>query len=80
MGDTASPSSEHVVLGTRVGASCGLFPAGADCIPSESFTHSVGALKFAPDGSLFVSLGDGASPNFVDHESLRAQDLDSLAG
>jgi glucose/arabinose dehydrogenase len=80
VGDTASPASEHVILGTQVGASCQLFPPGADCIPSESFTHSVGSLKFAPDGSLFVSLGDAALPNFVDRDSLRAQDLDSLAG
>ncbi|HEX2034759.1 MAG TPA: PQQ-dependent sugar dehydrogenase, partial [Chloroflexota bacterium] len=79
-GDTADPASETVLLGTQVGESCNLFPAGADCIPSDSPSHSVGSLKFAADGTLFVSLGDGAHFNLVDDDALRAQNLDLLAG
>lgn len=79
-GDTASPHSEFVLLGTQVGSSCHQFPHGADCIPSDSSSHSVGNLKFAPDGTLFVTLGDGAGFDGVDDDALRAQDLDSLAG
>jgi glucose/arabinose dehydrogenase/PKD repeat protein len=79
-GDSASPDSEFVLLGTQVGTSCNLFPPGADCIPSDSSSHSVGQLKFAPDGTLFVTLGDGAGFDSVDEDALRAQDLDSLAG
>ena len=80
VGDTASPSSERVLLGTTVGRSCNDFPPGTDCIPSDSPSHSVGNVKVAPDGSLFVSLGDGAHFTYVDRDALRAQDLDSLAG
>ncbi|MGH3116802.1 MAG: PQQ-dependent sugar dehydrogenase, partial [Gaiellales bacterium] len=80
VGDTASPSTESVVLGTVVGASCLDFAAGADCIPSDGPSHGVGALEFAPDATLFVTLGEAASFNVVDDLALRAQDLDSLAG
>ncbi|MCP3140393.1 PQQ-dependent sugar dehydrogenase [Pyxidicoccus xibeiensis] len=80
VGDTASPSSEYVLLGRVVGRSCNDFPPGTDCIPSDSASHSVGNLRFAPDGTLFVSLGDGARFDAVDDDALRAQDLDSLAG
>ncbi len=80
VGDTASPASQVVVLGSQVGSSCNNFPAGADCIPSDSPSHSVGNLKFAPDGSLFVTLGDGAHFNFVDDNALRSQNLDLLSG
>jgi glucose/arabinose dehydrogenase len=80
VGDTASPDTEAVLLGTIVGRSCNDFPAGTDCIPSDSPSHTVGNLKFAPDGSLFVTLGDGAEFTRVDRDALRAQYLDSLGG
>ncbi|MFP2924943.1 PQQ-dependent sugar dehydrogenase [Pyxidicoccus sp. 3LG] len=79
-GDTASPSSEFVLLGRVVGHSCNDFPRGADCIPSDSASHSVGTIRFAPDGTLFATLGDGARFDGVDDDALRAQDLDSFAG
>ncbi|MFP2911524.1 PQQ-dependent sugar dehydrogenase [Pyxidicoccus sp. 3LFB2] len=79
-GDTASPSTEFVLLGTVVGSSCNDFPLGADCIPSDSPSHSVGNVRFAPDGTLFATMGDGARFDDVDDDALRAQDLDSLAG
>src|SRR5205823_12806735 len=80
IGDTASPATETVLLGKSVGYTCDDFPIGTDCIPSESPSHSVGNLKFAPDGTLFVSLGDGAHFNFVDTRAYRTQNLDSLSG
>jgi glucose/arabinose dehydrogenase/endonuclease YncB( thermonuclease family) len=80
IGDTASPGSELVVLGTNVGSSCHNFPAGADCLSSDSQSHSVGEIRAASDGTLWVTMGDGASFNVVDDDSLRAQDLDSLNG
>jgi len=63
-----------------VGRSCNDFPIGADCIPSDSASHSVGNIRFAPDGTLFVTTGDGARFDDVDPDALRAQNLDSLAG
>ena len=51
-----------------------------DCLPVDSRSHSVGALAFAPDGSLFVTNGDGTSFGRVDPRTVRVQSLDSLAG
>jgi glucose/arabinose dehydrogenase len=80
VGDVASTSTELVVLGSSVGSSCALFPAGADCIPAEGFSHSVGSIRFATDKTMYVTTGDASSFNFVDDNALRSQDLDSLAG
>jgi glucose/arabinose dehydrogenase/endonuclease YncB( thermonuclease family) len=79
-GDTASPASEFVVLGHWVGPSCEGFPAGYDCLPSDNLSHSVGTMQFAPDGSMYVTSGDGASYSVVDPLALRAQNLSSLGG
>jgi hypothetical protein len=79
-GDTASPASEVVILGTVVGRSCHDFAAGADCIPSDGTSHTVGAVKFASDGTIFVTTGDGADFNTVNTNALRSLDLNSLAG
>ena len=51
-----------------------------DFINSDSRSHTIGALAFAPDGSLFVSTGDGASFNATDPRALRVQSLFSLNG
>ena len=78
--DVASPASQVVILGTSVGRSCKDFPVGTDCIPADSYTHAIGTVKVASDGTLFVTSGDAASPDIVDPDSLRAQNLDELAG
>jgi glucose/arabinose dehydrogenase len=51
-----------------------------DCIPSDEISHTIGGLRFAPDGALFVSIGDGSDFTKVRDYVLRAQELDSLAG
>ncbi len=79
-GDVAAPNSAVTILGTLVGSSCSNFPAGSDCIPSDEPSHSVGNIKVAADGTLFVTSGDGASFNVVDDNALRAQNVDTLAG
>ncbi|MDQ6907407.1 MAG: PQQ-dependent sugar dehydrogenase, partial [Chloroflexota bacterium] len=83
-GDVASPASAQTILGTVVGdaahPSCNDFAIGADCIVSDNLSHSIGSVRFASDGTLFVSMGDGASFNFADDDALRVQNLDSLAG
>ena len=78
-GDTASPALT-TILGKLVGPGCDSFPAGSDCLPSENSSHSIGNVKFAPDGTMYVTVGDGASFNVVDPLALRSQDLNSLAG
>ncbi len=84
IGDVASESSKFVLVGTVGGdatnMSCEDFAVTADCIASDSNSHSVGALKFGPDGKLYASLGDGADFAAIDPRAFRAQDIDSLAG
>jgi glucose/arabinose dehydrogenase len=78
--DVALANSEVVILGSIGTAPCSNYPAGSDCIPSDSDSHTVGTLRFAPDGKLFVGIGDGASYAATDPLALRAQDLNSYAG
>ncbi|RPJ85398.1 MAG: hypothetical protein EHM13_01155, partial [Acidobacteria bacterium] len=79
-GDTANPATEIVLLGDTTASRCSSLPSGADCIPADSPSHNGGAIRFASDGTLFLSTGDGAEWNIVDDNALRAQDLGSLAG
>ncbi len=51
-----------------------------DFIASDSESHTIGAVEFALDGSLFVSIGDGTSFNRVDPRTVRVQDIDNLSG
>lgn len=56
VGDVADPGSRLVLLGN----------GAADGLPSCAITHSVGSLRFGFDGTLFLSTGDGAHPEFPD--------------
>jgi glucose/arabinose dehydrogenase len=49
-------------------------------IANDSESHSVGAVRFGTDGSLFVSLGDGTSYNGRDPRAIRVQDVNNLSG
>ena len=51
-----------------------------DFIASDSESHTIGAVEFGTDGSLFVSIGDGTSFNRVDPRTIRVQDIDNLSG
>ena len=78
--DVALPATETVILGSIGTPPCLGLPPNSDCIAADSGTHTLGALHFAPDGTLFVGIGDGADGAFADPSSLRAQDLDSPNG
>ena len=78
--DIAVPGSEVVILGSIGIPPCSAYPAGADCIPFDSGSHGMGNLQFAPDGTLFVGNGDGASADFADVAALGAQDITSWRG
>ena len=52
----------------------------ADCLPTDSQSHSIGSVVFGNDGALLVTVGDGTSYGRVDPRTVRTQDLDSLAG
>ena len=61
----------------------GITPSGEnirDYLATDSESHTIGALRFGTDGSLFISNGDGASYNRVDPRGVRVQDLDNLSG
>ena len=61
--------------------SCG--PIGnptRDCLPIDELSHTIGAVRFAPDGSLYVTNGDGASYHSVEQMTVMTYDLDSLRG
>jgi glucose/arabinose dehydrogenase/PKD repeat protein len=51
-----------------------------DNIHSDHTSHLGGALRFGPDGKLYVAIGDGASYNTTDPLAIRAQDLSSING
>jgi glucose/arabinose dehydrogenase/chitodextrinase len=78
--DVALPNTEVVILGSIGVPPCSAYPAGADCIPFDSGSHGLGNLQFAPDGTLFVGNGDGASADFADPAALGALDLTSWRG
>ena len=80
VGDTASPATEKIILGSLGSAPCSQHPVGADCIPQDWYGHGVGSVRFANDGTLFVSNGDASSWNDVNDPALRSQNLDILAG
>ena len=68
--DVALPDSETVILGR-----CQNSGPGADCLYVNLAIHTVGTLRFAPDGKLIVGHGDGGLVVVAD-ENLRSQDLD----
>ncbi|GFE70574.1 DUF4347 domain-containing protein [Chroococcus sp. FPU101] len=51
-----------------------------DYLATDSQGHSNGMVRFAPDGSLYVSNADGVSYGRVDPRAVRVQDIDNLSG
>jgi glucose/arabinose dehydrogenase/PKD repeat protein len=90
----AVPGSEVVLLGTNstfanIGdptvhagspPSCGAGPYVRDCVPADEASHTIGAVRFGLDGTLFVSNGDGADFEYVQPYGLRTLDPNSLSG
>jgi glucose/arabinose dehydrogenase/PKD repeat protein len=77
----ANPSSpETVLLGTESVAQCPDPANDLDCIPSDSFTHSIGTVRSDPDGTLWVGSGDGADTAAVENFAFRSLDERSYAG
>ncbi|MDQ8045669.1 MAG: PQQ-dependent sugar dehydrogenase, partial [Patulibacter sp.] len=51
-----------------------------DCLPSDESTHGLGTVASAPDGSLYLSIGDASPYLYPSIGSLRAFNLESYAG
>ncbi|HYI99346.1 MAG TPA: PQQ-dependent sugar dehydrogenase [Thermoleophilaceae bacterium] len=78
-------SEQTVLLGSYIpgpgdGPVCPPPQNDVDCIPSEGDSHSIGTVRSAPDGTLFVGSGDAASYSEVDERAFRSYDERSLAG
>ena len=94
--NVAVEGSEQIILGTNstfeaignaeeqfntTSPSCG--PVGnptVDCMPSDEITHTIGALRFADDGTLFVTNGDGSSYRTREEWTQMTYDLNSMRG
>lgn len=83
-GNVAITTTEMVILGSVTGTeatpSCNDYPEGSDCLPGDGPSHIGGSIKFAPDGSLFLSTGDASDFASINDNALRVQNLNSLAG
>jgi glucose/arabinose dehydrogenase len=81
---TVSPSnvvgSPRVLLGSYTQGACPAPSNSLDCIPTDHISHSIGTVRSAPDGTLWVGVGDGASFNIVDPLAFRTYDERSMAG
>lgn len=75
--DVALPGSEITLIGSVATLPC---PPNSDCISDVSDSHTIGTVLMAPDHTLFVGSGDGASYVFADPLALRTFDLTSLNG
>jgi glucose/arabinose dehydrogenase len=61
----------------------GILPDGTnlrDFLAADSESHSIGSVEFGPDGTLYVTNGDGTSYNQMDPRTVRVQDIDNLSG
>ncbi len=76
--DPAAP--ETILLGSYVSGPCPQASNTLDCIPSDGTSHSIGSVRVAPDGTLYVGSGDAADFNIADPLSYRTYDEASFAG
>ncbi|MEE9320149.1 MAG: PQQ-dependent sugar dehydrogenase [Granulosicoccus sp.] len=61
--------------------SCGAIDAPMrDCLPVDELSHTIGAVRFASDGTLLVSNGDGASYHNIVDMTVMAHDVNSMRG
>ena len=73
-------TNEKVLLGTYGGGVCPAPSNTVDCIPSEGLSHSIGTVRSAPDGTLYVGSGDASNWSGVDPLALRTYNEQSMAG
>jgi glucose/arabinose dehydrogenase len=71
---------ETVLLGSIGTAPCPQPDNAVDCIPSNSDSHSIGTVRAAADGTLWLGSGDGQKYNIADPLALRTFDETSMSG
>ena len=73
-------SGETILLGSYPTQPCPAPSNTVDCIPSDSTAHSIGTVRSAPDGTLWVGSGDGANYGGADPKAVRTHDEQTLSG
>ena len=73
-------SGETILLGSYPTQPCPSPSNTVDCIPSDSTAHSIGTVRSAPDGTLWVGSGDGANYGGADPKAVRTHDEQTLSG
>jgi glucose/arabinose dehydrogenase len=71
---------QKVLLGSYVSGPCPTADNSVDCIPAEGDSHTIGTVRSARDGTLWLGSGDGAGYTSVDQLAFRSYDEASLAG
>ena len=80
-GTLVNPSSpETILLGSYSTGPCPAASNTLDCIPADGISHTIGTVRSAPDGTLWMGTGDAADFNTVNSLALRALEEQSLAG
>src|SRR5688500_10474872 len=70
VGDDNTTSAETVILGS-VTTPCPVGSNTLDCIPSDRDVHSIGTVRSAPDGTLWLGSGDASDWSKADPTALR---------
>ena len=78
LADPAHP--ETVLIGSYAAGPCPSPSNDLDCLPSEGSSHSIGTVRSAPDGTLWLGSGDASDFARVDPLALRTYDERSMAG
>jgi glucose/arabinose dehydrogenase len=73
-------SSEAVLLGSYPSQPCPEPSNTLDCMPSDGESHSIGTVRSASDGTLWLGSGDASNFGGVDENSLRALDERTFPG
>lgn len=71
---------ERVLLGREGERPCQQPDNERDCIPSDATYHSIGTVRAARDGTLWLGSGDSADAYSVNSHAFRAYREDSFAG
>ncbi len=80
-GTVVNPANpETVLLGSYTAGPCPQASNTLDCMASDGVSHSIGTVRSAPDGTLYVGNGDSSSFAVVDQLAYRTYDEQSMSG
>lgn len=80
LNDDNTVSGETTLVGSYGSGPCPTPVDTLDCIPSDGQSHSIGTVRSAPDGTIYMGSGDAADYNIVDPVALRTYDERTPAG